>query len=55
MVGKTAKKVGPVVEKGVAGVYGALASGFDLGIKGAKKVSRKMTASKRKSRKTRRH
>jgi hypothetical protein len=41
-VGRTTKKVvvksAPYIEKGVAGVYDTLATGFDMGIKGAKKV-----------------
>lgn len=49
-----AKKSAPVVEKGVEAVYGTLAEGFDLGIKGVKAG---VSTFKRKSRKhhTRRH
>jgi hypothetical protein len=40
-VGNVAKKVvvntAPVVEKGISTVYGTLATGFDLGVKGANK------------------
>jgi hypothetical protein len=40
-VGKTvtiaAEKSAPVVEKGISGVYGALATGFDMGVKGVKR------------------
>ena len=67
-VGIAAKNVAtasiPVVEKGVSAVYGTMASGFDLGIKGVKSVSKsvKTMSKKRKSRrshkggkKTRRH
>jgi hypothetical protein len=70
-VGETTKDVAvksvPVIEKGVSVVYGTLATGFDLGIKGAtnvakgvKKLSkknktRKSKKSKRGGRKTRRH
>ena len=49
---------GPIVEKGVSKVYGTLATGFDLGIKGAKSVASgvsKMTKRKRSNRKSRRH
>ena len=34
-----AKKSAPFIEKGVANVYGTLATGFDLGVKGAKNVA----------------
>jgi hypothetical protein len=68
-VGTTAKDVAkisiPVVEKGVSAIYGTMATGFNLGVKGVKGVSgvaKGMTKSKRsrkggKSRKnkTRRH
>ena len=54
----------PVVEKGVSAVYGTMATGFNLGLKGVKGVSgvaKGMTKSKRSrrnkkgGRKTRRH
>jgi hypothetical protein len=61
-VGSVTKSViassGPIVEKGVSKVYGTLATGFDLGVKGAKTVASgvsKMTKRKRSNRKTRRH
>jgi hypothetical protein len=67
-VGTTAKDVAkislPVVEKGVSAVYGTMATGFNLGLKGVKGVSgvaKGMTKSKRSrrnkkgGRKTRRH
>jgi hypothetical protein len=62
-VGSMTKKVisssGPIVEKGVSTVYGTLATGFDLGVKGVKGVSRnmsQMTTKRRKHRrKSRRH
>jgi hypothetical protein len=42
-VGNVAKNVAieskPVIEKGVSAVYGTLATGFDLGIKGAKNIA----------------
>jgi hypothetical protein len=42
-VGDVAKNVAtkskPVIEKGVSAVYGTLATGFDLGIKGAKNIA----------------
>ena len=37
----------PIVKKGVSSVYGTLASGFDLGVKGVKTVTRRVTKSKR--------
>ena len=63
-VGIVAKKVAvksiPIVEKGVSVVYGTMATGFDLGVKGAKTVAKGISNKKRskrhrKSRKTRRH
>jgi hypothetical protein len=67
-VGTTAKDVAkmslPVVEKGVSAVYGTMATGFNLGVKGVKGVSsvaKGLTKSKRSrrnkkgGRKTRRH
>ena len=54
-------KSAPIIEKGVSGVYGTLATGFNLGIKGAKSVASgvsKMTKKRRsnsKSHKSRRH
>jgi hypothetical protein len=55
-VGSTAKHVAkasiPIVEKGVSVVYGTMATGLDLGIKGVKSVSSgvsKGTRSKRRS------
>jgi hypothetical protein len=67
-VGSTAKHVAqnslPIVEKGVSVVYGTMATGFNLGVKGVKGVkglTKGMTKSKRSSRyhkggrKTRRH
>jgi hypothetical protein len=32
-----AKKSAPVIDKGVEGIYGTLATGFDMGVKGVKK------------------
>lgn len=57
-VGKATKKVAsvsiPIVEKGVSAVYGTMAKGFDLGVKGAKSIiSRRRRTSR--SRKSRRH
>ena len=54
-------KTAPIIEKGVSGVYGTLATGFNLGVKGAKGLAddvTKMTLKRRsnnKSRKSRRH
>jgi len=43
-VGRTAKSVAeksiPVIEEGVSKVYGTMATGLDLGVKGAKKLRR---------------
>jgi hypothetical protein len=56
-VGSTAKDVAkisiPIAEKGVSAVYGTMATGFDLGVKGVKgvnSVARGMTKSKRSKR-----
>jgi hypothetical protein len=64
-VGTTAKNVAlvslPVVEKGVSAVYGTMAQGFDLGVKGVKSVAKgvKMTKKRRHNksgrRKSRKH
>jgi hypothetical protein len=37
----------PIVEKGVSAVYGTMATGFDLGIKGVKKVTKATTMGRR--------
>lgn len=46
-VGKTAENVAknsaPVIEKGMSAIYGTMATGFDLGIKGAKSVANGIT------------
>ena len=60
-VGNTAKvavvKSAPIVEKGASVVYGTLATGFDMGIKGvktvAKGVSKKRSSRRRKTSKRR--
>lgn len=50
-VGTTAKHVAqnslPIVEKGVSAVYGTMATGFNLGVKGVKGVAKGMTKGKR--------
>ena len=55
MVKNVAKETLPIVEKGVAAVYGTMSSGFNLGIKGAKNVASniKSISRKRKSSKHR--
>jgi hypothetical protein len=49
-VGNTAKvavvKSAPVVEKGASIVYGTLATGFDMGVKGAKTVAKGISNSR---------
>jgi len=56
-VGNTAKvavvKSAPVVENGASIVYGTLATGFDMGVKGAKTVA--MGVSNRRSSRRRKH
>ena len=64
-IGSTAKNVAvksiPIVEKGVSAVYGTMASGFDLGVKGVargvKSMSKKRHSKRagKGKRKTRRH
>ena len=48
-VGSTAKNVAessiPVLEKGVSAVYGTMATGFDLGVKGARTVAKGVSKS----------
>lgn len=48
---KVAEKSAPIIEKGVGAVYGVLAEGFDMGVKGLKKTTSVM----KKSKKTRKH
>ena len=50
-----AKETIPIVEKGVSAVYGSLATGFNLGVKGAKDVSNKIKSVSRKSRSSKKH
>jgi hypothetical protein len=49
-VGKTveyaAKKSAPVIDKGVEGIYGTLATGFDMGVKGIKRTVKKSRSRK---------
>ena len=42
-----AKKSVPVIEKGVSVVYGTMATGLDLGVKGVKAVSQSVRSNKR--------
>ena len=51
-IGNTAKHSAPIVEKGVAGVYDTLATGFDMGIKKINKIN-KTISTKHKRVKTR--
>jgi hypothetical protein len=50
-VGNTAKVVAvkavPIVENGVSKVYGTMVEGFDLGVKGVRGLTSKMSKSKR--------
>ena len=50
-VGTTAKNVAdasiPVIEKGVSVVYGTMATGLDLGVKGAKTIAKGVSKSRR--------
>lgn len=58
-IGKTVKnaaeKSAPVVEKGISGVYGALATGFDLGVKGVGKMMSLKSGKKHRKTHKRRH
>jgi len=47
----TSKSI-PIVEKGVSVVYGTMAKGFDLGVKGARGMTKKLSK-KRKSKRSR--
>lgn len=49
------KKAKPYVEKGISSIYGVLATGFDMGVKGVSKVASNVVSSKRKTRKHRKH
>ena len=55
-VGSTAKNVAsasiPVIEKGVSAVYGTMATGLDLGVKGAKTIAKGMSRGKRTKRRS---
>ena len=47
----------PIVEKGVSAVYGTMATGFNLGVKGVSKVSdgvQRVASGRKRSRKSRR-
>jgi len=50
-VGSTAKNVAevsiPIVEKGVSAVYGTMATGLDLGVKGAKTIAKGVAKGRR--------
>lgn len=58
-VGATAKNVAtssiPVIEKGVSVVYGTMATGLDLGVKGVKTVARGVKRSRKGGRSRARH
>lgn len=58
-VGMTAKKVAtasiPVIEKGVSVVYGTMATGLDLGVKGAKTITKNVYKKRRTRRRHTRH
>ena len=53
-VGKTAKvvveKSAPIIESGVSKIYGTMVEGFDLGVKGVKGVTSKMSKKRRTNR-----
>ena len=53
-IAKTAKNVAdasiPVIENSVGAVYGTMATGLDLGVKGAKSITNSMYNKRRKSR-----
>jgi hypothetical protein len=55
-VGSTAKNVAsasiPVIEKGVSAVYGTMATGLDLGVKGAKSIAKGMSKGKHSKRRS---
>ena len=45
-----AKKSAPIIDKGVEGIYGTLATGFDMGVKGVKKGIKMRQRSRSRSR-----
>ena len=53
-VGNVAKKVvsksTPIIEKGVTTLYGTMATGFDLGVKGVKNVAKTVSRTTKKRR-----
>jgi hypothetical protein len=55
-VGSTAKNVAdasiPVIEKGVSVVYGTMATGLDLGVKGAKSIAKGVSKVKKSRRRS---
>lgn len=59
VIGATAKGVAnksvPVVEKGVSAVYGTMATGFDLGVKGVSNVAKGIKNMSHKKVSVRRH
>jgi hypothetical protein len=55
MAKDVAKETLPIVEKGVSAVYGSLATGFNLGVKGAKNVSNKIKSVSRNKRSYKKH
>lgn len=58
-VGKSAvvvaEKSAPYVEKGVGKIYGVLAEGFDMGLRGVKSGIKTMKMKRKMSRKSRKH
>ena len=54
MAKDVAKETIPIVEKGVSAVYGTMATGFNLGIKGAKNVASNIKSVTKKRRSTKR-
>ena len=60
-VGKAAQQSVPIIEKGVSAVYGTMATGFNLGVKGVKavakgvKIGTKKRRTKRNHKKSRKH
>jgi hypothetical protein len=55
-VGSTAKNVAsesiPVIEKSISAVYGTMATGLDLGVKGAKSLAKDMSKRRRTKRRS---
>ena len=44
------KKSAPIIEKGVSSIYGTMTTGFDLGVKGVKNITKRVKSMSKKNR-----